>query len=78
MSDDFSTVPGVMVQMRTMRRFAHYTVGEIIAVPMDAAQDLATKRLAQPLAIMVPAKVEASAESKADAAVRRPAELVRK
>ena len=70
--------PGTLVQMRTMRRFAHYLAGEIIAVPMDAAQDLAAKRLAQPLAIMVPAKVEASAESKADATVRRPAEVVRK
>jgi hypothetical protein len=73
---DFSMEPGTLVQMRTMRRFAHYTAGEIIAVPMDAAQDLAAKRLAQPLAIMVPAKAtEASPES---VPVRQPAQVVRK
>jgi hypothetical protein len=71
-------VPGTLVQMRIARRFAHYTIGDVIAVPMDQAQDLAMRRLAQPLAIMVPTVVEASAESKPDAAVRRPAEMVRK
>jgi len=67
--------PGTLVKMQIMRRFAHYTIGDQIAVTMDQAQDLASKRLATPLAIMVP--VEASAESKPDA-VRRPAEMVRK
>jgi hypothetical protein len=70
--------PGTLVQMRTMRRFAHYLAGEIIAVPMDAAQDLAAKRLAQPLAIMVPATGEASAESRPSEPIRQPAQVVRK
>lgn len=65
-------VPGTLVQMRTMRRFAHYTVGEIIAVPMDAAQDLAARRLAQPLAIMVPASAESPPVT------RQPPQVVRK
>jgi hypothetical protein len=69
-------VPGTLVKMQVLRRYAHYTVGEVIAVPMDAAQDLAAKRLATPLAIMVP--VEAPAESKPADTVRRPAEMVRK
>jgi hypothetical protein len=67
-------VPGALVKMQIMRRFAHYTIGDQIAVPMDQAQDLAAKRLATPLAIMVPA----SAESKPADTVRRPAEVVRK
>ena len=71
-------VPGTLVKMRTLRRFAHYTVGEHIAVPMDAAQDLAARRLAQPLAIMVPTPVEASAESKPTEPIRQPSQVVRK
>jgi len=52
MSDSYTN--GTLVQMRTMRRFQHYMAGEIIAVPMAAAQDLAAKRLAQPLNLLVP------------------------
>jgi hypothetical protein len=40
--------------MRTLRRFAHYNAGEMIAVPIDAARDLEAKRLAQPLQLLVP------------------------
>jgi hypothetical protein len=69
-------VPGTLVQMRIARRFAHYTIGDVIAVPMDQAQDLAMRRLAQPLAIMVPATVEASPES--PPATRSPPQIVRK
>ena len=39
-------VPGTLVHMRTLRRFAHYMAGELIAVPFDAAKDLEAKRLA--------------------------------
>jgi len=52
MSDSYTN--GTLVSMRTMRRFQHYNAGEIIAVPMAAAQDLAAKRLAQPLHLLVP------------------------
>jgi hypothetical protein len=47
--------PGTLIQVRTTRRFAHYYVGEIIALPPDAARDLVARRLAEPLAMMVPA-----------------------
>ena len=53
-------VPGTMVRMRTIRRFSHYMAGEMIAVPMDAAQELAAKRLAQPLDLLVPTPVVAA------------------
>jgi hypothetical protein len=67
-------VPGTMVQMRTLRRFHHYNAGEIIAVPMEAAQDLARKRLAQPLQLLVPTPVAAATAD----AVRQPGSQVRK
>ena len=70
-------VPGTLVDMRIMKRFAHYTVGDRIAVPMDQAQDLAARRLAQPMQLLVPT-VEASPESKPDAPIRQPAQVVRK
>jgi hypothetical protein len=69
-------VPGTLIDMRVVRRFAHYNAGERIAVPMDQAQDLAARRLAQPLQLLVPSVV-ASAESKPDA-TRQPAQMVRK
>jgi hypothetical protein len=53
-------IPGSLVQMRTLRRFSHYNAGEMIAVPMEAAQDLARKRLAQPIQILVPPQVAAA------------------
>jgi hypothetical protein len=58
--------------MRTLRRFAHYTAGELIAVPFDAARDLDAKRLAQPLQLFVP-----GAEGDAQP-VRQPTGVVRK
>lgn len=68
-------VPGTLVHMRTLRRFSHYTVGELIAVPMDAAQELAAKRLALPLQLFVPTPV---AEGSDPGPVRQPAGVVRK
>jgi hypothetical protein len=69
-------VPGTLVQMRTLRRFSHYNAGELIAVPMAAAQDLARKRLAEPLQLLVPTPV-ANAEAVAGS-VRQPGATVRK
>ena len=43
-----------LVQMRTLRRFSHYNAGEMIAMPLDAARDLAARRLAEPLNLLVP------------------------
>lgn len=69
-------VPGTLVQMRTMRRFSHYNAGEMIAVPMEAAQELARKHLAQPVQILVPPQV-ADVATPATAA-RQPLGTVRK
>jgi hypothetical protein len=68
-------VPGTLVHMRTLRRFAHYMAGELIAVPFDAARDLEAKRLAQPLQLFVPVPV-GSTEDPAPA--RQPTGIVRK
>lgn len=68
--------PGTLVHMRIMRRFSHYTVGELIAVPFDVGRELDAKRLAQPLQLFVP-KPAAGAEEAA-APVRQPAGIVRK
>jgi hypothetical protein len=68
-----------MIRMRTMRRFSHYFVGEMIAVPPEAARDLAAKRLAQPIDMLVP--VVAAAEdgtSPPSSPQRQPAGIVRK
>ena len=70
-------VPGTLVDMRIIRRFSYYNVGERIAVPMEQAHDLANQRLAQPMQLLVPT-VEASPESKPDAPIRQPAQVVRK
>jgi hypothetical protein len=67
-------VPGTLVDMRIMKRFAHYTVGDRIAVPMDQAHDLAARRLAQPMQLLVPT-VEASKPAEP---IRQPASVVRK
>lgn len=53
-------IPGTNVRMRVIRRFAHYNVGELIAVEFYAARDLAAKRLAQPLDLLVPTPVTAA------------------
>jgi hypothetical protein len=62
--------------MRTLRRFSHYNAGEVIAVPMEAAQDLARKRLAQPLQLLVPTPVAADATG--GGGQRQPGGTVRK
>ena len=69
-------VPGTMVRMRTARRFSHYMAGELIAVPFDAAQELAAKRLATPLDLLVPTLVAAAADEAAP--MRAPGGIVRK
>jgi hypothetical protein len=69
-------VPGTLVHMRTLRRFAHYMAGELIAVPFDAARDLEAKRLAQPLQLFVP--VPAGGSTEEPPPVRQPAGIVRK
>jgi hypothetical protein len=71
-----SVTPGTLVQMRTLRRFHHYNAGELIAVPFDAAQDLAAKRLAQPLQLLVPTQVAADATG--GGGQRQPGGTVRK
>jgi hypothetical protein len=43
-----------MVRMRIMRRYSHYNVGEVIAVPLAQGHELAAKRLATPLDVLVP------------------------
>ena len=69
-------VPGTLVDMRIIRRFSYYNVGERIAVPMEQAHDLANQRLAQPMQLLVPTSVEV--ESKPAEPVRQPAQVVRK
>jgi len=68
-------VPGTMVRMRTARRFSHYMAGELIAVPFDAAQELAAKRLATPLDLLVPTPAGAADEA---VPMRAPGGIVRK
>jgi hypothetical protein len=67
-------IPGTLVHMRTMRRFSHYNAGEMIAVPMEAAQELARKHLAQPIQLLVPPQVAAASPEP----VRQPVGTVRK
>lgn len=67
MSESYTN--GTLVSMRTLRRFQHYNAGEIIAVPMAAAQDLAAKRLAQPLNLLVPTDPNAPARQIAPAGI---------
>jgi hypothetical protein len=62
-----------MVRMRVVRRYHHYNVGELIAVPLAEGKDLEARRLAQPLDIMVPATAGQEA-----ATARAPASVVRK
>jgi hypothetical protein len=71
-------VPGTLVQMRIGRRFAHYTIGDVIAVPMDQAQDLAARRLAQPTALLVPTPLPESTAPVDATPTRSPPQIVRK
>jgi hypothetical protein len=76
-------IPGTLVHMRTVRRFAHYMAGELIAVPFDAARDLHARRLAEPLQLFVPAgpAVATATEDGSEAPAtpqRQPGGVVRK
>jgi hypothetical protein len=67
-----------MVRMRVIRRYPHYPVGEVIAVPLHEGRDLEVKRLAQPLDILVPAAAGDGQEAATASAARAPASVVRK
>lgn len=74
-------VPGTLVEMRTLHRFAHYNAGELIAVPFDAARDLDARRLAQPLRLFVPTPAPTATEDGSEAPAtpqRQPGGVVRK
>lgn len=47
-------VNGTAVRMRVTKRFSHYNAGDLIAVEFYAARELAAKRLATPLDLLVP------------------------
>jgi hypothetical protein len=47
-------IDGTAVRMRVIKRFSHYNAGDLIAVEFYAARELAAKRLAQPLGLLVP------------------------
>jgi hypothetical protein len=73
-------VPGTTVRMRVLHRFSHYNVGELIGVEFYAARELAAKRLAEPLDLLVPTPVAAAgtADSPPAGQLRQPAAIVRK
>jgi hypothetical protein len=71
-------VPGTNVRMRVLKRFAHYNVGELIAVEFYAARDLAAKRLATPLDLLVPTPVTAEGGEPPPSPLRHPSGVVRK
>jgi hypothetical protein len=73
-------VPGTHVRMRVLRRFSHYNVGELIGIEFYAARELAAKRLAEPLDLLVPMPVGAAGavDSPPAVPVRQPSGLVRK
>lgn len=73
-------VPGTMARMRVTRRYSHYNVGDVIAVPLAQGHDLAAKRLAQPIDILVPTPVAAGGSGDPPAPVpqRMPGQTVRK
>jgi hypothetical protein len=75
-------VAGTHVRMRVVKRFSHYNAGDLIAVEFYAARELAAKRLAQPLDLLVPTPV-AAAETDAtlppsSGPLRQPGSVVRK
>lgn len=74
-------VPGTHVRMRTLRRFSHYNAGELIAVEFYAARELAAKKLAQPIDLLVPTPVAAAGTdgtSPPSTPLRQPTGVVRK
>lgn len=75
-------VEGTQVRMRVLKRFSHYNAGELIAVEFFAARELAAKRLAQPLDLLVPrpttTQPPAGPGASPEAPGRQPAQVVRK
>lgn len=74
-------VPGTHVRMRILRRYSHYNVGDLIAVEFWAARELAAKKLAQPIDLLVPtpvAAVETDGTSPPSTPLRQPTGVVRK
>jgi hypothetical protein len=73
-------IPGTTVRMRVLRRFSHYNVGEMIGIEFYAARELAAKRLAEPLDLLVPTPVAAAGAVDPPPAgqLRQPASVVRK
>lgn len=66
-------VPGTQVRMRVLKRYSHYNAGDLISVEFYAARELAAKRLAQPLDLLVPPP-----RTPPDTPARQPAGIVRK
>jgi hypothetical protein len=74
-------VAGTHVRMRVVKRFSHYNAGDLIAVEFYAARELAAKRLAQPLDLLVPTPVaaaETDANPPSSGPLRQPGGVVRK
>jgi hypothetical protein len=74
-------VAGTHVRMRVVKRYSHYNVGDLIAVEFFAARELAAKRLAQPLELLVPRTVAATEEGgnpPPSSPLRQPTGIVRK
>ena len=74
-------IAGTNVRMRVIKRFSHYNAGDLIAVEFYAARELAAKRLAQPLELLVPSPVVAAgadAASPPSGPLRQPSGVVRK
>lgn len=77
--------PGAMIELRVIRRFGAYNVGELITEPPGAARELVAKRLATDtgrMKVPLPATPEtpppAPPEGATAGPVRQPAQLVRK
>lgn len=72
-------VPGTQVRMRVVRRYSHYNVGDVIAVPLLQGHELHAKRLAQPLDVLVPVIAAGSGVPPPDPTPQRsPGQMVRK
>ena len=71
--------PGTQVRMRVLKRFSHYNAGELIAIEFYAARELAAKRLAQPLDLLVPGSAAgADGGQPSSGPLRQPGGVVRK
>jgi hypothetical protein len=74
-------IEGTQVRMRVIKRFSHYNAGDLIAVEFYGARELAAKRLAQPLDLLVPTPVAAVGPDglpPPSGSLRQPSGLVRK